>query len=350
MARGTRFFLGCLFTYSSLTAYAQVAPPEPSHVDEDYISEHKEDLLIRLYGSHKFTRLSFGEYGKKENVRYKPNGNYNIGFGFNYQWLGINLGFNAPFINNDEARRGKTKYLDLQAYLYLRKVVVDLYAQSYRGYYLSNDNIINQPAEASRIRGDIRTRSLGASVEYIFNNRRFSYRAAFLQNEYQQKSAGSFMAGGGFLFTHVKGDSALLPANIKYENFLSENKFNRSATTSFNVNAGYAYTLVINKHFFLLGSVLLGVGGNNMTIKDDIARTGESKLSLSINGIVRAGIGYNSHDYFAGIYYVNNLNQDEMPIINSWQRYETGLFRIAFAKRFVLPSKVTRALKRTGLF
>lgn len=350
MAWSTRFFLGCIFTYSSLTSYAQVTPYEPPKVDEDYIEEHRDDLLIRIYGSHKFTRLSYGEYGRKDRVLYKPNGNYNIGFGFNYQWLGINLGFNAPFINDNDDRRGKTKYLDLQAYLYLRKVVIDLYAQSYRGYYLANDNIINRSENVPMIRGDIRTRSLGASGEYILNNRRFSYRAAFLQNEYQQKSAGSFLFGGGFLFTHAKADSAILPPGIKYYNFLESNQFNRSATFSMNVNGGYAYTLVINKHFFLLGSLLLGIGANNMTIKDDMARTSESKFSLSLNGIVRAGIGYNSHDYFAGIYFVNNINQDEMPIANSWQRYETGLFRIALARRFVLPPKVSRALERTGLF
>lgn len=350
MVRYLPLFVACLLAARPLEVLAQETPYQPPAIDEGYITDYQHELLVRLYGSNKFTRLSYGEYGRKEHVLYKPNSNYNIGFGFNYQWLGVNIGFNSPFVNNDDDRYGNTDYLDLQAYVYLRKFVIDFYAQSYESYFLANNDVLKIAPASTLIRSDLQTRSLGFSMEYIFNHRKFSYRAAYLQNEYQKKSSGSFLAGAGFLYLHVRADSAILPAGIRYADFLANQQFNQTATGVFTVHGGYAHTFVINRHFFVMGSVVAGVGANSMTIKDDNARTSDSKFSLSFNGILRTGIGYNSDDYYAGVYFVTNLRHDEMPIIDAWQRYETGMLRIALAKRFTLNPKAVRLLKKTGVF
>lgn len=350
MVRYLPLFVACLFACRPLEVLAQETPYQPSAIDDDYITDHQHELLVRAYGSHKFTRLSYGEYGRKEHVLYKPNSNYNIGVGFNYQWLGVNIGFTTPFVNNDGDKFGHTDYLDLQAYVYLRKFVIDFYAQSYESYFLANNEVLQIAPTSTLIRSDLQTRNLGVSVEYLFNHRKFSYRAAYLQNEHQKKSAGSFLAGAGFLYLDVRADSAILPAGIRYADFLANQQFNYTSTGVFSVHGGYAHTFVINQHFFVMGSVVAGIGANSMTIKDDKARTSDSKFSLSLNGIFRTGIGYNSDDYYAGVYFVTNLRHDQMPVIDAWQRYETGMLRVALAKRFTLKPKVVRMLEKTGLF
>ncbi|MBE9517967.1 MAG: DUF4421 family protein [Bacteroidetes bacterium] len=38
---------------------------------------------------------------------------------------------------------------------------------------------------------DLRTNIIGLNVQYLFNSERYSYKASFLQNEFQKRSAGS---------------------------------------------------------------------------------------------------------------------------------------------------------------
>ena len=229
------------------------------------------DLVVRLYGSQKFTGYKLGQYGNRKRVVYSPNDNYNIGVGFNYKFLGINIGFRAPFVNNDEQRFGKTKFLDLQSYIYMRKVTLDLYGQFYNGYYLSNQSILdnNKVIDTFLKRPDLHTRNFGFNLQYIFNHKRFSYRAAYLQNEYQRKSAGSIIAGGGLHYIDVRADSAIIPPNIIYDNFFSDHKgFNKTGIFCLAANAGYAQTFVYKKHFFVTAALLGGVGINYTNITD----------------------------------------------------------------------------------
>jgi hypothetical protein len=148
--------------------------------DSACIIDLSRDLVVRLYGSQKFTGYKLGQYGNSKRVVYSPNDNYNIGLGFNYKFLGINIGFRAPFINNDEARYGKTKFLDLQSYIYMRKITLDLYGQFYNGYYLSNRSILDnyKVVDTFLKRPDLHTKNFGFTLQYIFNYRKFSYRAS----------------------------------------------------------------------------------------------------------------------------------------------------------------------------
>lgn len=344
----------CVLAISILTLStdAQEKPYRPSPVDGDYITEHNNELAVRIYGSNKFTRLSYGEYRVKDKALYKPNDNYNLGVGFSYQWLNLNLGFKAPFINEDNEKRGRTKFIDLQAYGYARKFVVDLYAQSYEGYYfpVKRNDLLAIPFTENLVRNDIQTRNLGFNVEYIFNNRKFSYRAAFLQNETQKKSAGSFILGGGIHYLNVRADSSILPQDIRYPDYLANPSFNRSSVGSITINGGYAYHLVLGKRFFAMASLMLGAGVNSMTLQDTKSDENMQAWSPTFNGIVHAGMGYNSDRSFVGIYFTTNLRQDEMPISNAFQRYETGVVKVAVARRFAMKPSVASRLRNTGLF
>ncbi len=358
----TFHFLFCALL--STTATAQSGParsgasalsPQPGgDIDPEYITDLYDRFTLRVYGSNKFTRYSLGEGGRDEDVLYKSNSSYNAGIGFNYRSLAINLGFRAPFVNNDNAEKGKTKFLDLQAYVYARKFNIDFYAQTYKGYFLAQNDVLSyRPTQPYLLRPDLRTRNVGLNIERIFNSSRYSFRAAYLQNEYQQRSAGTFLAGGGLYYLHVTADSAIIPGRLN-DGPLGETgtadagAFNQSQVASAAVNGGYAHTLVISKHLFLMGQVMVGAGANYTRLSDPTPSPDEeaSGVNIHLNGIARAGIGYQGSEWFAGLYFVTNVGHSPSPIDGLWQRYETGLVRLAIARHFELSAKQSEKFGR----
>lgn len=307
--------------------------------DSAYIEDHTRDITFRLFGSRKYTYFDIGDRGHKQKILYRPNNNFNIGFGANYKFLGLNIGLNLPFINNDDGKYGKTKYLDLQSHIYLRKLVVDFYGQYYKGYYIANpDELLTGQDEATPLpkRPDLYNLTLGLSVQYLFNDKRFSYRAAFLQNEYQKKSAGSFIVGGQILGVSVKADSSLIPTNLARGDFFDGYRYYRTRIISGAANAGYAYTFVYRQHFFLTLSLTGGLGVNHTRL---FLESGESlkDLGWQFNNTVRVSAGYNSSRYFFGIHYVDMATRSETPIHQrTYQTFGTGNFRVSLVRRFAL--------------
>lgn len=309
------------------------------HTENDtaYIEDHTRDLTTRFFGSRKYNYYDILDRKRNTEVMYRPNTPFNVGFGFNYKFIGINVAFNLPFINSTD-RYGKTRALDLQAHYYLRKLVVDFYGQRYKGYYIANSRgLLNGFDEKGPlpVRPDIRNLNIGMSVQYVFNDKKFSYRAAYLQNEYQKKSAGSFLIGGELFTARMKGDSSLIPHNITTQDFMNGITFSATSIFSVAANAGYAYTFVYKQHFFLTLSLAGSLGGNYTRLfRDD--ENDLRKFGIQLNNTVRASIGYNSSKYFAGIHYVNLTTRSQSPIEHTFQSIGAGNFRVSVVRRFGL--------------
>lgn len=311
--------------------------------DSNYVEDHTEDLTVRLFGSRKYTYYDMKDRGLKEKVLYRPNASNNVGFGFNYKFIGVNFAFNFPFINHDNDKYGKTKYLDLQAHLYLRKLVVDFYGQYYKGYYeaMPVKRISNAFARNPvSFRPDIQNRDLGLHVQYIFNDKRFSYRAAFMQNEYQKKSAGSFLVGGEVFAWQLRGDSALVPAHFNVPGFFNDDPFRGTYTVSFAANAGYAYTLVLAKYFFVTASVSASAGLNHTRLRYSDGRSSTKGWGWQFNNTVRFAAGYNSSYYYVGLHYTDMLTRSDAPLPQAHQVFGTGNLRFSIARRLALKKKI----------
>ena len=309
--------------------------------DPGYILDLREYLTVRVFGANKFATYTPGDYGYKEKVTYRANDNYNLGVGFFYKFFGVNIAVKAPFVNNDIDRRGRTKYLDAQAFLYKRNLTADFYYRTHRGYYLKDPMILNTHTESNTFpqRPDLRTWTGGANLQYILNGGRFSYRAAFLQNEQQKKSAGSPVFGAGLHVTGVEADSAIIPGNIVYSTYFENSTFNKSNVVSVAVNAGYAHTLVVQQYWFATASLVGGAGVNYTTLKDNETGASKAKAGLQLDAILRLSAGYNSEEYFAGVQYINFINRNNAPIPGAWQQFQSGNIRLTLAKRVKLGDK-----------
>jgi hypothetical protein len=308
--------------------------------DTNYVASYLDHLTARLYTSIKSAGISLEDNRINQQIQYHPNEPVILGIGANYGILGLNIGFNFPFINQDDHKYGETDYLDLQTHIYLRPLTVDLYMQSYKGYHQTdpNDWYTDWPTiDTLPKRPDVQSVSLGLNTQYIFNHKKFSYRAPFLQNEWQKKSAGSFLAGVNIFFVDVKGDSSLIPSSGGDTSFFDGLHFSQYRFFNAGITAGYAHTFVVKQHFFLTMSLVGGFsGGGSWLYTSEESEVDRSGYTLAGNITGRIAIGYNSKRVFVGISYLGIYVRNQSPIEETVLGYETGMFRFNLVYRFRL--------------
>jgi hypothetical protein len=253
-----------------------------------------------------------------------------------------------PFVNGDGSTRGKTEFSDAQFVVYHRKFTLDLYYRSYQGYYVTNKATLTQApsGEVFPQRPDLRTKNGGVSFQYIFNNTKFSFRGPFQQIEVQKKSAGSVLVGATVYHINVHADAPIIPANIAYPGYFEQSTFTGSGITSLGVNAGYGYTQVIKKDFFVTGCMLVGTGINHTNMTDDPHNTSVGRTGAEFNGIVQLAAGYNTRHYFVGLQYINHITRNNSPVSGAWQEFQAGNAQLTFAKRIALKRKTRRKLNK----
>lgn len=312
--------------------------------DSTCINDRSDRLLVRIFGMQKFNTYTLGEQRAGENLTYRANNNYHLGLGFHYKWIGANVTFKLPYFNNNNY--GKTKFFDLQSYLYLNSIAIDLYVLSYRGYYFADNHLLNpQPQSPRLIRKDLYVGNYGLNFQYIFNYKKFSYRAAFIQNQCQIRSAGSPIVGGGIHYTRARADSAIVPNTLNDIDFFGGSNFNKTGVFSIGVNGGYAYTYVFARNFFATAAVLVGAGINYSALKTDATDYRDSRVNGQLHTILRGALGYNTNKYYIGLQYNNYISRNNMPVIDSWQQLQAGNLRLTFAKRFQLKQKTAETFE-----
>ena len=165
-------------------------------------------------------------------------------------------------------------------------------------------------------------------------------KASFVQNEWQRRSAGSFLTGINLHYVRVNADSSVVPAEANGV-FLDAPAmaFSQSRVFSFGADGGYAHTFVLNEYWFATLALMLGIGGNNTRLVNDDIQLSTSSFGLHLNSTIRLAAGYNSEKWFAGIYYVNFLNRNFAPQDQGntiWQQTSHGLYRLVVARRLAL--------------
>ncbi len=273
------------------------------------------------------------------NLTYRPNTTLNMGIGATYKSFTLNLAYGFNFLNPDLGR-GKTKYLDLQFHSYGRKLIFDMFGQFYKGYYMSPKGYGTLDG-SYYLRPDLSINELGGSIQYVLNSRRFSYRASFLQNEWQRKSAGTFLIGFEAYGGNIIADSTMFPTVVNKE--IAARNYKRINFFELGPSFGYAYTLVIKEHFFLMGSATVGVDVGTSTIKKDVKD--DHRSGINTNVLFRASTGYNSYLWAISLCYVtNNVHLSSNSSDNNIQ-LNTANIRLNFIRRIKPGKKVKRYLK-----
>lgn len=307
--------------------------------DSTFYVSYPQKITARLYFSQKYTAFTIRDPAGKNPLLYRPNTKLNLGIGVTYHNVSINLAYGFAFLNGDK-EKGKTKSLDLQGHLYPRKWVIDYFGQFYKGYYLYPAGYLSATSGNYYQRPDAKMILLGLAMYKVLNGNRFSYRAALIQNEWQKKSAGSLLVGAQAYYGAMKADSAWVPSQVK-------NDFAQSDISNirfFNVGPGigYAYTLVVQQHFFITGSFALNLNLNFLNETGTL--TENSKINLSTAFLYKSAAGYNSSDWNFSVNWVGN--QIKINNSSSSNKYllPTSNYRIIIAKKISTGPKLKKHL------
>ena len=299
--------------------------------DTTYYVNYRKMLTTRVYVSRKYTSLFIREINDGSRIALEPNSTLNLGVGATYNDFTLNLayGFNFMNANRDQVN---TRYLDLQAHIYPKNWVIDLFGQFYTGFFLRSYTgpLSDIPPELAF--PEMQVRKFGANVQHLLSGDKLSLKAAFLQSAWQKKSAGSVVVGFEFYFGRANDDT-----NILTEFIPDTLAFSRLNFVEFGPNLGYVHTLVIAKHFFITGMVSGNIGLGNTTISSDSQR--EGKWGLNSNYFLRGFVGYNGPLWSINANYVHNNVRIEQARSYTMD-FQTGNYRINFVYRFAVGPKL----------
>lgn len=213
-----------------------------------------------------------------------------LSVGFTYRGLGLNLSINPGKL------AGINKDYEFNMNSYSNKFgfdVVFLSCNTLKGTQTINGNSIDIK------KGTVSQDALNMNFYYAFNNKRFSYPAAFTQSYIQKKSAGSFMIGASFDGTRTRVNKEEATGNIPSKLTLVE----------FAVGAGYGYNLVAGQHWLFHLSTLptfCVYVHSKMEENDQVERMKYSFPSVILTG--RGAAVYSWRNKFAGVTMVFNFS------------------------------------------
>jgi hypothetical protein len=297
-----------------------------------YIEDLSDLFTLRIYTLTKFNSLEI--INPTGRMIMLPNGSTNLGVGFNYKFLGFGIAFGRPLSQESIDKYGLTNRFDLQASYYGRRVGMDGFLQWYQGYYMDNpQDFIPWDKETKPQVRDLQVFSLGGNGFYLFNSETFSYRAAYLRNEIQRKSAGSLSAGIFVYHDMVRSENGFLPAEMP-DSIRTDFDLKDFDATSIGVSVGYTHTFVVKGNFFINFQFAPGIGYRRLSSASLGGESGiVNRLDWQVYG--RTAMGYN----FKKNYYIGAMGS---VILRSfkYKGYEVDLgteqFRFILGKRFDL--------------
>lgn len=332
--------------FSFCSAFGQVLKvPVPSvetyEYDTNYIESYNSKFALRFVIPRRLENFSIKNTRTNQKYNYSSNEHYGVGLGFTYKWLAVDMTINPDFTQRDIKRYGNTKEFNLKGSAYLKRTLLDGYLRSYKGYYVNNptDNFPGwNVGEPYPQRQDIKTLGWGFNYTIPFNWDRYSPKVTFILDGKLKKSAGSFMAIASTYFYHLRADSSITDISFPPEGHIRE--ANLALLSGL---FGYAYTFVY-KDFYAtlsafpgltlpLGAVFSEAGGEN------------PNFTANFKFMTRSGLGYNSANWYTGIYLILDTNQIKMPD-NILLTNSLGEIRFFVAYRLKPPKVVDKVMNK----
>ncbi len=302
--------------------------------DSTYVKSTSNFLSTYTYLVSSANKFEIKDLSSGRVIKYAPNTGVSMGFGFNYKWLGLALSFGLK--NNEIEKKGKSESFNLSTTIFGRKNVIDAKLQLYSGFYIENPWIydtswvdtLNFPQ-----RSDLITNFASFSWVYVFNNKEFSYKAAFTQSEIQRKSAGSFLLGTFASYDIIAADSSILPVAAR-SNFVENANFEMSGNLNITIGAGYAYSFIFGKHFYLTMSLMQGIGAQWIFMVYENENNNEIRTALSNNTQIRLGLGYNSLRNYYGLTAFTDISPLKSRNNKAQINFSTHYVKLFYGHRF----------------
>jgi len=294
-----------------------------------YYEDLSHLLSIRLYPLAKINSLELKV--PDGTISLQPNGTGSLGLGFNYKRLGFGFSVGLPASKESIEQKGETGRFDLQLSYFGKRLAADGFLQQYKGYYMANpSDFIPWDNPNYPVARDLWVFSFGGSVHYIFNSDKLSIKAAYLRNQIQKESAGSFALGVFLYQDRVGSERGFVPPELPVLLQQSVNLKEFDAITV-GVSAGYIYTFVLRGNFFVNLTMFPGIGYRRFDLKtlDDHHRIINT---LGVQLIGRSAVGYEFRHFYMGLTMSVILRNFSYSV--SEVNLGTGLVSLTFGKRF----------------
>jgi len=293
-------------------------------MSNEYVELYDDYIKARIGFSNSFNSFHIKDKADNLDFTLSPNQRVKSTLTLIYKFIEIDLGYTPEFIrfNKDDDIRGKTTFFNLGTRFYFKNWMQDLQYAKTKGFYVDKDDI---GITENILFPNFQVQKIGGSTSYIFN-KNFSFRAIFLQSEWQKKSAGSFIPSVSYYFTQIKNDGPGKDNSIDVA-----------------IGPAYYYNWVLGKQFLVSSGAYGGVGYNytKTTYNDDTPD--ETIDGLSFQTQVRFTLGYNSEKFYTGATAsLNSFYYDTDPKTHIQDRQQFFEFYVGY--RFKGPEKINKIL------
>jgi hypothetical protein len=223
-----------------------------------------------------------------------------LSIGVDYRFLTASIAFTPKFFpgNDDDDIRGKTKSFSLGFGATFKHWAVGINYVQVKGYYLQNTPEIVpgwKQGDPYFLLPKHQTRIINLDFGYNFNPK-LSFRSLTSFTERQLKSAGSFIPGAKFQFFQLE-------PNVR-PNGTTINSAQVSDNYELFAGPGYYYNFVYKEKYFALLGGYAGIGAVYTHLRtyfvNDLVYSSYAELAFRFEG--RLALGYNSRNFFTGIY------------------------------------------------
>jgi len=273
----TRFFMGCDTAYVTPQLYQFTAQAELSYW-------------------HDYYHLRSSQTGNTMNIESVPSmvlGGY-LFWGF----LGYGVSWNLGDIGKPGGQTNGTSMRQALC-LHTAKLFAEVFTyssgKSARITHLSGfdfhglDNSFN----------GLNSKLFGLQAFYIFNNRHFSWPAAFGMNAMQRRSCGSWNLGFQYNHQTVTFNDQELPAYLQARTDTTL-LFNRVDYNDYSVSIGYSFNWAARRHLLIAISLQPSVGYRRSNIEEADSRHNVLN-NISTDLTTRASISWNNTRWFIGL-------------------------------------------------
>jgi hypothetical protein len=310
-----------------LLAYSQ---EESLFSNSDYFETMRNKLNLKFELDNDLETFEFDNDGISYSV--KPNTDLRMSVALNHKFLSIKLGFSPKFLTGNPDLKGNTSVFKFNMdFFFLKKWVQTFEVSNVKGYYIEDitdyEDLNNNLEIDYFLLPNMQTKIFRGITRYNFN-KDFSIKAMLNKSEIQRKNAGSFVPS----YTY------------EYFKLTEPDSFYKLESVNFILNAGYFYTLVLDRKWYanIGASPGIGLGFNKLRMeqeKDDHSEW-SSDFIFDMRGFI--DLGYNSKFFFGGISFsgIGTTRSDTSVIKFDSVR---SVFKVFIGYRFKAPKFVNKS-------
>src|SRR5688572_13112668 len=297
----SKVLLAVIFMGHYSIAFSQtVEGTKPAtNADSTYIRTFIKSNDVRVFYGGQGNRLVLGSLrdGSPDLTKSTFNNtNDFIGFGITYKWLDGDASFSLPGTTYLNEERSSLDQFKLSGSYTRRQVAYRAYLSDSKGMVVSGNEDEYQSVPS------LHEFRIGLQATLIFNDQKYSYRAALYQNEKQMTTAGSFLLRVEPFFRDLGGTGqTIVPEPYDDEPRFGEQvglKYLRAP--GFILMPGYGVNFVFRNSALFVSPILLagaGVAFNNY--KSD--KGNATHVNMEYNAYFLLNAGYNGSLFYSRI-------------------------------------------------